>query len=110
MTPEGERLDRHLRSTIAELSERQASKDDNMRGIERLANASGNLMQKADAIADAAAAKLEKAYARHVEIAARYEAFADQVAQKADEAADRLNQISNLPMPEASVDSEKPQE
>lgn len=109
MTPEGERLDRHLRQTIEELSGRTTEEDRTMRGIERLANASGNLMQKADAIADAAAAKLEKAYAKHVEIAARYEAFADQVAQKADEAADRLNQISNLPTPE-SGDSEKPQE
>lgn len=109
MTPEGERLDRHLKATIEELSGRTTEEEKTMRGIERLANASGNLMQKADAVADAAAAKLEKAYAKHVEIAARYEAFADQVAQKADEAADRLNQISNLPTPE-SADSEKPQE
>ena len=68
-----------------------------MRGIQRLANASGNLMKQADEIADAAAAKLESAYAKHVDVAKRYEAFADDVSKKADEALDQLNQISNLP-------------
>ncbi|MBN9007248.1 MAG: hypothetical protein J0H40_17760 [Rhizobiales bacterium] len=97
MTPEGGRLDRHLRATIAELSGRHTEKDKSMRGIQRLANASGTLMKKADDMADAAAAKLEAAYAKHVDVARRYEAFAEDVSKKAEEALDHLNQLSNLP-------------
>jgi uncharacterized membrane protein YccC len=71
-----------------------------MRGIQRLANASGNLMKQADEIADKAAAKLEGAYAKHIDVAKKYEAFADVVSKRADEALDNLNQISNLPTSE----------
>lgn len=72
-----------------------------MRGIERLANASGNLMQQADAAADAAATKLEGAYAKHLEVAGRYSALADEVQQKADAAEDLLNRLSNAVPPQA---------
>jgi hypothetical protein len=68
-----------------------------MRGIERLAFASSNLMQQADAAADAAAAKLEGAYAKHLEVAGRYAALADEVQQKAAAAEDLLNRLSNAP-------------
>jgi hypothetical protein len=94
VTPEGERLHRHLGAAISSLSQPKQGASP-MRGIQRLANASGNLMKQADDIADAAAAKLEAAYAKHVDVAKRYEAFAEDVAKKADEAADQLNQISN---------------
>lgn len=100
MTPEGDRLDRHLRASITELS--KPSEQSTMRGIQRLANASGNLMKQADEIADAAAAKLEAAYAKHVDVAKRYESFASEVSQKADEALDNLNRLSNLPTQDSS--------
>ena len=74
-----------------------------MRGIQRLANASGNLMKQADDIADAAAAKLEEAYAKHVDVARRYEAFAGEVSAKADEALDNLNRLSNLPTQDSAA-------
>ncbi len=98
MTPEGERLHRHLGAAISSLADRSLADskgETKMRGIQRLANASGNLMKQADDIADAAAAKLEAAYAKHVDVAQRYEAFADDVSKKADEALDQLNQLSN---------------
>lgn len=72
-----------------------------MRGIQRLANASKNLMQMADSAADAAAAKLEQAYAKQMEVARQYDVFADDVAARAEEALDQLNQITNLPSPSA---------
>lgn len=108
MTPEGERLDRHLQRTIADFSSRQTDRDHTMRGIQRLANASGNLMQKADQIADEAAGELEAAYAKHIEVAAKYKAFAAEVRKSADQALDNLNQLSNLPTPD-SGDSKKPE-
>jgi hypothetical protein len=96
VTPEGDRLHRFLGAAISTLSDTDQG-DQPMRGIQRLAHASGNLMMQADAIADAAAAKLEAAYGKHVEVAKRYEAFAEEVSKKADEASDQLNQLSNLP-------------
>jgi hypothetical protein len=96
VTPEGDRLHRYLDAAISSLSGNEKGISP-MRGIQRLANASGNMMRAADDIADKAAAKLEAAYAKHAEVAARYEAFAEDVSQKADEALDQLNQISNLP-------------
>ncbi len=82
-----------------------------MRGIQRLANAAGNLMKQVDREADAAAAELEQAYAEQSEVAKRYSAFAKDVAAAAKEARDNLNQMSNgIPTPEASSDSAKPQE
>lgn len=107
MTPEGDRLDRHLRNTIAELSGRQTEEDQRMRGIQRLANAAGNLMKQADAEADAAASELEAAYASQADVAKKYSAFAKQVSQASKEALDNLNQISNIPLPDGA-DSEKP--
>lgn len=98
MTPEGDRLDRHLRATISELSGRHTEKDKIMRGIQRLANAAGNLMKSADAEADAAAAELEAAYAAQADVAKKYSAFAKQVSQASKEALDNLNQISNIPL------------
>lgn len=79
-----------------------------MRGIQRLANAAGNLMKQADAEADAAAAELEAAYAEQSDVARQYSAFAKVVSGAAKEARDNLNQLSNIPLPE-SDDSEKPQ-
>lgn len=103
MTPEGERLDRHLNQTIAELSGRQTEKDHpSMRGIQRLANAAGNLMKQADAEADAAAAELEAAYADQANVAKRYSALAKQVSAASKEALDNLNQISNIPLPDGA--------
>ncbi|MDX3971157.1 MAG: hypothetical protein QHD01_31815 [Bradyrhizobium sp.] len=81
-----------------------------MRGIQRLANASGNLMKQADDIADAAAAELEAAYAQHVDVAQRYQAFAKEVRQKAVEALDNLNRLSNLPTQDSGVSSESKSE
>jgi len=109
VTPAGERLDRHLGQAIAELSGRENEKDDRMRGIQRLANAAGNLMKQADAEADAAAAELEAAYAEQADVARKYSAFAKDVAAAAKEARDNLSQISNIPLPE-SEGSEPPKE
>lgn len=106
MTPEGARLDRHLKTTIAELSGRATEKGISMRGIQRLANAAGNLMKQADAEADAAAGELEAAYASQADVAKKYSAFAKQVSQASKEALDNLNQISNIPLPDGT-DSEK---
>jgi len=97
VTPEGERLHRHLDAAISTLKDNLDGPK--MRGIQRLANASNTLMKQADAIADAAAAKLETAYGKHIEVAGKYAAHADVVAKKADEALDQLNQISNLDDP-----------
>ena len=97
MTPGGEKLDRFLREAIKNLSPPPKQRDEAMRGIQRLANASSALLQQADAAADAAAEKLEKAYAKHMNVARSYEEFADEVSKKADEALDQLNQISNAP-------------
>lgn len=105
MTPEGDRLDRHLRTSITELS--KPSEQTIMRGIQRLANAAGNLMKQADAEADAAASELEAAYAEQASVAKRYSAFAKQVSQASKEALDNLNQISNIPLPDGDG-SEKP--
>jgi seryl-tRNA synthetase len=102
VTPEGLRLDRHLRQTIDELSGRHSEKDQSMRGIQRLANAAGNLMKQADAEADAAAAELEEAYADQANVAKRYSAFAKQVSAATKEALDNLNQISNIPLPDGA--------
>ncbi|EJN11844.1 hypothetical protein PMI42_04859 [Bradyrhizobium sp. YR681] len=99
MTPEGDRLDRHLRTSIFELS--KPDEQATMRGLQRLANVTGNLMKQADAEADAAASELEAAYAEQVSVAKRYSAFAKQVSQASKEAIDNLNQISNIPLPES---------
>lgn len=110
MTPHGARLEQHLRESIAELSSRVANKDQSMRGIQRLANAAGNMMQQADREADAAAAELEAAYADQADVAKQYSAFAKQVAQSAQEARANLAQLTNLPTPPVSDGSEKPPE
>lgn len=108
MTPEGARLDRHLKQTIDELSGRSTEREKRMRGIQRLANAAGNLMKQADAEADAAAAELEAAYASQTDVAKKYSVFAKQVSQASKEALDNLNQISNIPLPDGAG-SETPQ-
>ncbi|MCP1832827.1 hypothetical protein [Bradyrhizobium sp. USDA 4545] len=74
-----------------------------MRGIQRLANAAGNLMKQADAEADAAAAELEAAYAEQSDVAKRYSAFAKEVSGAAKQALDNLNQLSNLPTPDSGA-------
>lgn len=100
MTPEGRRLDRHLRQAISDISGGHTERHQNMRGIQRLANAAGNLMKQTDAEADAAASELEQAYAKQKDVAQRYSAFAKDVSKAANEALDNLNQISNVPLPD----------
>lgn len=80
-----------------------------MRGIQRLANAAGNLMKQADAEADAAAAELEAAYAQQADVAKRYSAFAREVSQAAKEASDNLAQMTNVLPPPESGGSESSQ-
>lgn len=110
MTPEGERLDRHLKATIEELSGRTTEEDLKMRGIQRLANAAGNLMKQADAEADAAASELEAAYTEQAEVAKRYSRFAKEVSAAAKEARDNLNQLTNIPLGDLPPSAEAPDE
>lgn len=94
MTPEGDRLRRHLDAAISELS----GKDEvNMRGMQRLANLTSNLAKEVDAKADAVADRIEKAHARGIAAIGQFESYAASVEQTADEIESQLGQISNVP-------------